>query len=224
MLANASPGRRHESFLRPGHDDIDPPGIGLERHGTEARDRIDDGDHAGVVARGDERPDVGDDTRRRLRMHDERHSRATLGQQPGDVLGLRSLAPGVGQRHDIDPERRAQLLPPRPEFAVRDDERFLSRREQVHERRLERTRAGGGEEEHLVLRSEYLAQAGVGLLEHRLEVRRAMVDHRLGERRQHLGRHRRRSGSEEVALLRHRPQSLARASPTPDGCAHYALR
>ena len=36
------------------------------------------------------------------------------------------------------------------------------------------------------------------------EVRRTVVDHLLGERSEHLRRHRGRSGREQVPLLRHR--------------------
>ena len=60
-------------------------------------------------------------------------------------------------------ERGPELLPARAELAVRDDERLLTRGEEVHERRLERAGAGRGEEEHVVLRAEDLAQARVGL-------------------------------------------------------------
>ena len=53
--------------------------------------------------------------------------RAALREHAGDVPGVRRLAPVVGQRHDVDTESGAELLPPRAELAVRDDERLLTR-------------------------------------------------------------------------------------------------
>ena len=202
--AKARPGRRHQGLLRTGHDDVDPPRVRLERHGAEARDRVDDRDRARLVARGDESLDVRDDAGRGLRVDDEGDLRPALGERARDILGARRQAPVVRQRHDLAAERGAELLPARAELAVRDDEHLLARREEVGERRFERARAGGGEEEHVVLGPEDLLQPREHLEEDRLEVGRAVVDDRLGERRQHLRRHGRRPRREEIALLRHR--------------------
>ena len=49
--ASARPGGRHQRLLRAGDDDVDPPGVGLERHGAEARDGVDDDERAGLASR-----------------------------------------------------------------------------------------------------------------------------------------------------------------------------
>ena len=71
-------------------------------------------------------------------------------------------------------------------------------------RRLHRPGAARGEEQHLALGAEDLLQARERALVDDAEVRAAVVDDRLGRRREHLGRHRRRPGCEQVALLGHR--------------------
>ena len=72
--ARALPGRRghdcqgqarwrHQGLLRAGDDDVQSPGIRLERDRTETRDRVHDDERARLVCRLRECLDVGDDSR-----------------------------------------------------------------------------------------------------------------------------------------------------------------
>ena len=72
---------------------------------------------------------------------------------------------------------------------------------EVRDRRLHRAGAGRAEEQHLALGAEHLLQALERPRVDLLEVGAAVVDHRLGARGEHLGRHGRRARREQVALL-----------------------
>ena len=76
--ANARPGGVISAFCEPGHDDVGAPGVGLERHGAQARHGVDHGQDTGVAAHGKERLEVADDARRRLGVDDDRRSCAAL--------------------------------------------------------------------------------------------------------------------------------------------------
>jgi hypothetical protein len=101
----------------------------------------------------------------------------------------------------VRPDHRRPAL---AEVPGRDDEVALARGDEVGDRGLERAGAGGGEEQHVVLGAEGLTEAPEAAVVDRAEVRAAVVDDRLGERGEHLRRHRRGAGREQVALLRHR--------------------
>ena len=107
---------------------------------------------------------------------------AALGECFPQVVGLRGIAPRVSQRHDVAAECPSHRLPPLAELALRDGEDALARREQVDDRRLERSGAGRREHEDLVLRPVHLAQPFLREAEDLREVGRAVVEHRLGER------------------------------------------
>ena len=192
-------GRRHQRLLRAGHDDVGAPRIGLERHGTEARDCVDDRDGPGLRADGEQGLEVADDAGGRLGVDEEHGAGATLVERRAEILRLRGLAPGVRERDDIAPERARHRLPALAELALRDGEDALARREQVHDRGLERTGPRGGEDEHLALRPEHRAKPLLGEREHLGEVRRAVMEHRPRERAQHLGRHRGRARASGAA-------------------------
>ena len=196
-------GRRHQSLLRSRYDDVDSPCIRFDRHSPEARDRVDDRNRARLVACGDE---AGCPRRRRSRSPNERVTPppAPLSARERATSSARGDFPTVGQRDDVAAVRRRHLLPPGAEIPVRDDERLLARGEEVDDGRLERAGPRRGEDEHLVLGPEDLLQARTGLGEHLLEVGRAVVDHRLGQRGEHLRRNRRRARRQEIALLWHR--------------------
>ncbi len=101
------PGRGHQRLLRAGGDDVEAPGVGLERDGAEAGDAVDDGQRPGRLRGRGERLHVGDDARRRLGMGHEHGLRAAeLGKPGGEVVGARRLAPLVGDRLD----RRSRTL------------------------------------------------------------------------------------------------------------------
>ena len=121
----------------------------------------------------------------------------------------RRLAPRVAELLDLAAERARHRRPALAEVPGRDDEHALAGRAEVGDRRLERAGARAREEEHVALGAVHLLQP----LEHArvdlAEVRRAVVDDRLGERGEHLRRHGRRPGREQVPLLRHRPQPSA---------------
>ena len=122
------------------------------------------------------------------------------------VVRRRRLAPGVPELLDLAAERARHRDPALAEVARRDGEHALAGRAEVDDRRLEPARAGAGEEQHVGAGAVDVLQpaehAGVDLV----EVRRAMVQHRLRERGEHLRRHRGRPGREQVPLLRHRPE------------------
>ena len=81
----------------------------------------------------------------------------------------------------------------------------LAGRDEVRDGRLEGAGARGSEEEHVVLRPADLAQPGQHALVDRQEVGAAVVEHGRADRREHLGRHGRRPGREQVPLRRHVP-------------------
>ena len=64
------------------------------------------------------------------------------------------------------------------ERARRDDEHALARRQEVHDRRLERARAGRREQEDVVLGPADLLQPAERAEHELAEVRPAVVDHR----------------------------------------------
>jgi hypothetical protein len=137
-------------------------------------------------------------------VDEEHRRRAALGQRVPKIVGARSVAPRIRERHDLAAEGPAHRLPALAELALRDGEDALRRRQQVDDRRLERAGSGCRQHEDLVLRAEHLAQPLLGEPEDLREVRRAVVEHRPGERGEHLGRHRRRPWREELLRARHR--------------------
>src|SRR5207244_12925627 len=90
VRAGAGPGagRAHERLLRAGDDRVEAPGVRLEGHGAEARDRVDDDERATLLRYRRERLDVGDDAGRRLRLgqvDDARRVGVQLGGEAGRV-------------------------------------------------------------------------------------------------------------------------------------------
>ena len=102
--ANASPGGVISAFCEPDDDDVDAPGVRLERDRTERRDGVDDGERRRVAGRERDRLHVGDDPRRglALRAVDDADA-AELGQRPDDVGRVGRLSPGVAQMRDLAP-------------------------------------------------------------------------------------------------------------------------
>ena len=123
-----------------------------------------------------------------------------------EVVGRRRLAPGVAELLDLAAEVARHRRPALAEVAGGDGEHAVARRAEVDDRRLERARARAREEEDVVVGAVHLLQAAEHARVDLPEVGRAVVEHRLGERGEHLRRHRRRPGREQVALLRHRPE------------------
>ena len=204
----AEAGRRHECLLRAGDDDVEAPRIRLAGDGAEARDRVDDDERSRLLRDSREGTHVGDDSRGGLGLHDPDRFRLLLAQPRAKVVGIRRLAPGVAEHVDVRAERGRHRDPALAEAAGRDHEMALARRDEVRHGRLERAGARGSEEEHVVLRPADLAQPGEHALVDREELRTAVVDHGRTDRGEHLGRHGRRPGREQVPLRRHVP-SLA---------------
>ena len=198
------PRRRHERLLRSRDDDVEAPGIGLEWNGAEAGDRVDHQERTRVLCDTPERLEVGDDAGRRLRVDDDDDLRPGLGESRAQIVGLRRLPPGVPELVHVCAERRRHRAPAVAERSGRDDEDALARRQDVHERGLERTGAGCGEEQDVVLGAADLLQAAERPEHELAKVRPAMMDDRLGAGGQRLGRNGRRPGCHEVALPRHR--------------------
>jgi hypothetical protein len=137
-----------------------------------------------------------------VRQEDDLRAAHLLEVRP-HLVGIRGFAPGVAEMRElaaVDLGLRGEAL---PEEAVRDHEHRIARRDEVLEDRLHRPRARRGQVDDLVLRAKDLLQPLGHALERAAEVRRAVVDHRHRRGREHLRRHRRRSGRHEVALLGH---------------------
>jgi hypothetical protein len=81
----------------------------------------------------------------------------------------------------------------------------LARRDEVRDGRLEGAGARRAEEKHVALGPADLAQPREHTLVDRQELGTAVVDDGRADRREHLGRHRRRPGREQVPLGRHVP-------------------
>ena len=135
--------RRHERLLRPGHDDVEAPRVRLQRHRAEARDGVDDDERAGLARDARERLDVGDDACGRLGMHEHCELSPRLLEPRAQVLGTRRLSPCVAKLLDVCAVRGRERRPAVAERTGGDDEDALSRREEVHDRRLERTGSRG---------------------------------------------------------------------------------
>ena len=201
---DAEAGRGHQRLLRAGGDDVDPPLVGLERNGAEARDRVDDDERAGRPRGGGERLEVDDDAGGRLGMRQEDGLRtAELLEAGGEVVRARRLAPLVLDGLDVGAVRRRELLPALAERAGGDDDHAVAGRAEVRDGRLHRPGAGAGEEQDVVRGAAHLPEPLERLAEELLVVGPAVVEHRLGERGQHFRRHRRRPRGEQIALVGH---------------------
>jgi hypothetical protein len=139
-------------------------------------------------------------------VNEEHGARAALLEGRAKVVRSRRLPPGVGERDDVAAERPAHCLPALAELALRDGEDALARREDVDDRRLERAGSRRREDEHLVLRTEHRPESLLREREDLGEVGRAVMEHRSGERGEHLGRHRGGAGRQELLRARHRSE------------------
>ena len=157
-----------------------------------------------LVDDGGQRLEVADDAGRGLRMREENRLRAgELLQTAGEVVGVRNLAPGVLEGLHLRPVGRCDRAPALTEVAGGDDEHAFTGRAEVRDRGLHRAGARRREQQHLALRAEDFSQAREGALVHRLEIRPAMMDDRLRDRRQDLRRDGRRARRQQVPLLAH---------------------
>ena len=183
-------GRRHQRLLRAGAGDVDPPGVDLERHGAEARDRVDDDVRTARPRDCGERLHVGDDSGRRLGVGQEDGAGAARVAR-ASRRGRRRTAPLPTRSDGLDLAAVAlgELDPALAEAPGGDDDDPVARRAEVRDRRLHRARAGRREQEHVGRRAEDLLQPLQALGVDRAEVGAAVVDDRLGERCQHLRRH-----------------------------------
>ena len=196
---------RHQRLLRAGDDDVEPPVVGLERDGAEARDRVHDDERAGGLGGGRERLQVADDARRRLRMDEEdERDRLELGEPARELGGGRRLAPLEAQLLDLAAVAPGHRRPALSELAGRDGEHAVAGRAEVDDRRLEGAGARAGEEEDVRARPVNLLQPAERPFVDDPEVRRSVMQNRLREGGEHLRRHGRRPGREQVPLLRHR--------------------
>ena len=200
-------GRRHQRLLRAGRDDVDPPGVGLEPHGAETRDGVDDHVRARRPDRRRQRPHVRDDPGRGLAMRQEDGlGAAELDQQSREVVRNGCLAPLVAERRHLGAEALGELDPALAEVPGGHDDDPLAGRAQIRDRGLERPGPGSGEEEDVRRGPKNGAQPLEHFLEERAVVGGPVVDHGFRELREHLRRNRSRSGREEIALLGHPPE------------------
>ena len=120
-------------------------------------------------------------------MHDDDDLRPRLVEAGAQVFRLRGLPPGVPELVDIGAEGRRHRAPAIAERPRRDHENAFARRQEVHERGLERTRAGRGEEQDVVLGAAHLLQPPERSEHELAEVRPAVMDDRLGARLDETG-------------------------------------
>ena len=123
--AIASPGGHISAFCEPEIDDVDPPGVGLERHRAERRDRVDD-EHR-VADRLLDRPHVGDDAGRGVGLLAEDDLDAGLAHRRADLARIRRLAPLVADRVHVEPVLLADRDPALAERPVADDRDAVAR-------------------------------------------------------------------------------------------------
>ncbi len=126
-----------------------------------------------------------------------------VGERGTQILRLWHLPPLELRVHDVGAERLRHAGPALAEVAGGEDELPVARRCQVRDCRLERARAGGRVHENVVLCAVDLRESREAALVHVAVAARAVVDDRLGERREHLRRHGRRARRQQVPLLGH---------------------
>jgi len=119
----AEAGRGHQALLRARHRDVDAPGVHLERHAAERRDRIDHQQRvvAGRAHRLPDRLDVVDHPGRGVDLRDQQRLDLTLavGLQPRlDRRGLDGAAKVAGQDLDLRPQHARGLAPADREAAA----------------------------------------------------------------------------------------------------------
>ena len=117
------------------------------------------------------------------------------------ALGIDLGAPLVIQRDHVGAPEGGELGPALAEVAARGHDHRVARLDEIDHGALHGARAGAGEDDHVVVGLIDVLQPGDDVLEDLGEARRPVVDHRLTERREHLGRHRGRPGSQQVAFL-----------------------
>ena len=128
-----------------------------------------------------------------------------LGDRGADLVGRRRLAPLERDPLDVEAVLLADRDPALAERAGGDDRDAVAGGAEVRGGGVHRARPGRGEEQHLGLGAEHVLEPREAALVHLAEVGAAVVHHRLGHRREHLGRHGRRAGREQVALLHGAP-------------------
>ena len=132
-----------------------------------------------------------------------------------DLVRVGHLAPLVRDALHVEPVLLADRDPALAERAGGDDGDPVAGAAQVRDRGLHRARAGGARR---AAPRDSVRKTSLQPRERALvdvaEVGAAVVHHRLGHRREHLGRHGRRARREQVALL-HSFSGYLRADSTP---------
>jgi hypothetical protein len=142
-------------------------------------------------------------------VREEHEAGLALAQPCSRVGGRGNLTPRVAQVVDVCPVGLRDRRPALAEVPGRDDQHGVARRDEIRDRGLHRAAAGAPKEQHFLLGAEDLAQAREHARVELAVIRAAVVDHGLADRREHLGRRRRRPGRHQVALLRHDPEGSA---------------
>ena len=99
-----------------------------------------------------------------------------LSQPRLDAVGFRPAAPVAFEKLRLPPDLARPLVPERREMPGLEHQYLVARRQRVDQRRLPRARAGGWEDEDMLLRLEDGLHAIEGLLAHFGEIGSAMVD------------------------------------------------
>ena len=177
------PGRRHQRLLRSGDDCVRAPGVGLERHRPEARDRVDDGQCAGLPAHGEKRLEVADDPGRGLRVDEEHGPAAALGEC--SRAGRR--ASGHRPTGKSAARRRSRTPPPSPATARRTRPCETARTRSPGESRLTIADSNAPVPDAVRRRISFSVRytsrsRSRATAEDLREVGRAVVEHGLGER------------------------------------------
>ena len=162
------------------------------------------------------RADVGDHAGRRVGLLAEHEVDPRFAHGCADLVGVRHLAPLVPERLDVEAVLLANRDPALAERSVADDRHAVAGRAEVRDRRLHRPGPGRGEEQDVGARAADLLQALERARVDVAEVGPAVMDDRLGTRREHGRRHGRRPRREEVALFQERQPSAAHGVSRPD--------
>ena len=174
------PGSGHPGLLRAGHDDIDAPGIHLERDGAEPRHAVDEDQRVGALL-ADSRGQVRDgvhDTGRGLVVGQQHGLDVGQRAQPlANLVGRGGVSPFSVDLGDIGAVDAGDLRESVAERADADAEDGIAGGQHIDDRRLQPARSGGRDHRDVARRPEERRHPGEDPFEHRRELGAAVVDH-----------------------------------------------
>jgi hypothetical protein len=138
--------------------------------------------------------------------HENGRDLRVLGKRALDVLGVDRLAGRNGQADDFGAVGIADLRPALTERSHDAEQRLFAGTQQVHHRGLEATGATARVQKYVVVRAQRPAQPTDDVIEHRGELRAAVVDHGTARGADHASGERGRTGNAELWFT-HAPKS-----------------